>query len=202
MNAIFLSASVPVPGREGFDTASPYLIREAVSALVEVALGRRLLVWGGHPAITPMIWAASERLGVDYATNVRLYQSLFFKDQFPEDNTRFKNVVFTDARGDRNASLEHMRRRMLSESEFDAAVFVGGMEGIREEFQLAKEFVSLKSLIPIPSPGGVARTLFSDWPEAPRDLENALDFTHWLYTLLQIAPNAPRAGVERKPRAT
>ena len=95
-----------------------------------------------------------------------------------------------------------MRRRMLSESKFDAAVFIGGMEGIRDEFQLAKEFVPQKSLIPIPSPGGVARTLFSDWPEAPRELNNALDFTHWLYTLLRIAPDTPRAGVERRSRAT
>ena len=57
-DAIFLSAGVPDPkrGPEYAATADTVAICAAVSALVHVALGRRLLVWGGQPAITPMIW--------------------------------------------------------------------------------------------------------------------------------------------------
>lgn len=83
--AIFLSASVP-DGRRAPDfaaTADTVAITAAVSALVHVVLGRRLLIWGGHPAITPMIWTVAENFGVDYGRWVQLYQSLYFKDEFP-----------------------------------------------------------------------------------------------------------------------
>ncbi len=64
MGAIFLSASVPVPGRGTYyQSADPFLIQFAVRELITAALGRRLIVWGGHPAITPMVWAACEDLG-------------------------------------------------------------------------------------------------------------------------------------------
>ena len=98
-SAIFLSASVPDPRRSPkyFSTADPIAIGAAVSALVYVTLGRRLLVWGGHPAITPMIWAAAEDMGVDYAAWVHLYQSRLFQDEFPAENARFQNVTYIDA---------------------------------------------------------------------------------------------------------
>ena len=83
MNAVFLSASVPVPGRGNYyETANPFLIQTAVREFVTTALGRRLVVWGGHPAITPMVWAVCEDLGVEFAKAVVLYQSSFFKDIF------------------------------------------------------------------------------------------------------------------------
>src|SRR6266446_10878583 len=98
MNAVFLSASVPVPGRGNYyETANPFLIQTAVREFVTTALGRRLVVWGGHPAITPMVWAVCEDLGVEFAKAVVLYQSSFFKDIFPEENQRFGNVVYVDA---------------------------------------------------------------------------------------------------------
>ena len=115
--SIFLSAGVPDPSATHFmgegDVAA---ISALVSALLFVALGRRPIVWGGHPAITPMIWAYAEALDVDYGQWVTLYQSEYFKDDFPEENARFGNVVVTEAvPGDRERSLEAMRRRMLSE---------------------------------------------------------------------------------------
>ena len=83
VDAIFLSASVPDPkrGPEYAETADAVAITSAVSALVNVTLGRRLLVWGGHPAITPMIWVVAEAIGVDYGRWVRLYQSRYFEDE-------------------------------------------------------------------------------------------------------------------------
>src|SRR3954447_18809239 len=110
--AIFLSAGVPDPtrGAEYAQTADTVAITAAVSALVHVTLGRRLLVWGGHPAITPMIWVVAQDVGVDYGCWVRLYQSSYFEDEFPEDNQRFRNVTFTqDIGSDREQSLLAMR---------------------------------------------------------------------------------------------
>lgn len=85
MSTIFLSASVPVVGRGNyFESADPFLIQMAVRELLTLALGRRRIVWGGHPAITPMVWAVCEDLGVPYSNAVVLYQSRFFEEIFPE----------------------------------------------------------------------------------------------------------------------
>ncbi len=193
MGAIFLSASVPLRGRQGHGTASPFLIREAVSALVEVVLGRRLLIWGGHPAITPMIWAAADSLGLEYGRTVRLFQSLYFRDQFPEDNARFKNVVYTEAvGGNRDTSLRRMREQMLRSASFEAAVFIGGMEGIQDEHEMFKEMAPNAKIVAMPSPGGVARTIFQDRPELPREMQDAIDFSNWFYRLLAISPREER----------
>ncbi len=93
MNAIFLSASIPVIGRGTyFETADPFLIQLAVRELMTLALGRRRIIWGGHPAITPMVWAVCEDLGVNYADAVVLYQSRFFEELFPEENKHFARM--------------------------------------------------------------------------------------------------------------
>jgi hypothetical protein len=193
--AIFLSAGVPDPSAKHFmgegDTAA---ISALVSALLYVALGRRPIVWGGHPAITPMVWAYAEGLGVDYSKWVTLYQTDFFKDDFPEENERFKNVVVTEAViGDRERSLEVMRRRMLSESAFDAAVFVGGMGGIFDEYRLVQELAASAKILPIGSTGGAAAALASE-VKVDRDLSEELDYVALLFDQLAIDPNEPRAG--------
>jgi hypothetical protein len=194
-HAIFLSAGVPDPSAKHFmgegDTAA---ISALVSALLYVALGRRPIVWGGHPAITPMVWAYAEGLGVDYSKWVTLYQTDFFKDDFPEENERFKNVVVTEAViGDRERSLEMMRRRMLSESKFDAAVFVGGMGGIFDEYRLVRELAAGAKIVPIGSTGGAAAALANE-VRADRDLTDELDYVALLFDQLAIDPSEPRAG--------
>ena len=57
MNYIFLSASIPVKDRNPkyFTTVDVLAIREAIRALVTVVLPKTILVWGGHPAIIPII---------------------------------------------------------------------------------------------------------------------------------------------------
>lgn len=55
---VFLSASVPLPSRNRayFDTADVIAIRDAIRALTMVIIEEDIqLVFGGHPAITPMI---------------------------------------------------------------------------------------------------------------------------------------------------
>lgn len=139
--AIFLSAGVPDPrrGPEYAATADTVAITAAVSALTHVVLGRRVLVWGGQPAITPMILIVAEAMGIDYGRWVRLYQSRFFKDDFPEDNDRFSNVTFTEAVNGRETSLLAMRKSLFSDLTFEAAVFIGGMGGVIDEYELFRE---------------------------------------------------------------
>lgn len=192
---IFLSASVPDPKRAPrlAETADPVAITAAVTALVYVTLGRRMLVWGGHPAITPMIWVAAESMDVDYSTWVKLYQSRFFEDDFPEENARFGNVVFVDAvDNDRRASLRGMRERMFQEQQFQAAVFIGGMEGILEEHELFHHYQPDATVVPVASTGGATLELASRSVPASSDLRTDLDYVALFHRQLHIQTREQR----------
>jgi hypothetical protein len=193
--AIFLSAGVPDPKRAPAyaETADSVAITAAVTALVYVTLGRRLLIWGGHPAITPMIWAVAESMGVDYGQWVRLYQSNWFEDQFPEDNERFRNVTFTDVvDGDQVKSLRHMRERMFKEQQFEAAVFIGGMAGIVEEFDLFTQLQPKANAVPVVSTGGAVLDLTKRVKSLPDDLRSDFDYISLFHRHLHIAPQEMR----------
>lgn len=142
MSAIFLSASVPLAGRRHYhEAADSFSIQLAVRKLVIAVIERQRIVWGGHPAITRMIWAICKDLNINYAKSVVLYQSRFFQEHFPEENKHFANVVFVDAvPGDREASLLRLREAMLSREDLRGAVFIGGMEGVEAEYALFKRF--------------------------------------------------------------
>jgi hypothetical protein len=193
MSAVFLSASVPVAGRgDYYRSADPFLIQCAVSEFVRVALGRRLIVWGGHPAITPMVWAVCESMGVRYAKSVVLYQSRFFTELFPEENAHFGNVQFIDAvPGDREASLDRLRHAMLSRPDLDAAVFIGGMEGVLTEHRLFTQLRPNVDLVVVPSPGGASLDLAKSLGMTDETLHN-VDFARLFYEGLHITPNTPR----------
>jgi len=194
-DVIFLSASVPDPKRapQFAETADPVAITAAVTALVYVTLGRRMLVWGGHPAITPMIWVAAESMDVDYATWVKLYQSRFFEDDFPEENARFGNVVFVDAvDNDRRASLRGMRERMFQEQQFQAAVFIGGMEGILEEHELFHHYQPNATVVPVASTGGATLELARRFVPASSDLRTDLDYVALFHRQLHIQTREQR----------
>src|SRR5450830_912969 len=139
MSAIFLSAGLP---RGNYHLNSdPFLIHIAVREFMNTVLGRHLIVWGGHPAITPMVWAACEDLGVDFSSACILYQSNYYADLFPEENKRFKNTNYIDAiPNDEQQSLFLMRQAMLSRNDLSAAVFIGGMEGIFAEYELFSKY--------------------------------------------------------------
>lgn len=189
-DAIFLSAGVPDPkrGPEYAKTADTVAITAAVSALVHVTLGRRLLVWGGQPAITPMIWAVAEGLGVEYGSWVKLYQSRHFEDGFPEDNERFQNVTYTDdVNGDRESSLRIMRERMFSDFNYTAAIFIGGMGGIVQEFELLMKLHPKVTALPILSTGGAVLEIAQRMGAVPPDLGDDLDYVALFHRHLGVS---------------
>lgn len=168
---IFLSASVPMPERDAkyYGTADIIAIRDSVIALASVVLPHHRIVWGGHPSITPLIYYVLEKLNLNIQDHVKLYQSRFFERFFPEDNNRFENVTLTDIiEDDRKKSLLHMRERMLSESDFSAAVFIGGMEGIEGDKEEGiegeyKMFVDRHPnaiILPIASTGAATKIIY------------------------------------------
>ena len=205
MDAVFLAAGVPDPkrGPAYAATADTVAITAAVSALIHVVLGRRLLVWGGQPSITPMILEVAEAIGVDYGRWVHLYQSNFFEDIFPEDNTRFSNVTFTnEIERDRDLSLMHMRERMFREVRYGAAVFIGGMGGLVDEYELFRKQQPRAKVVPVISTGGAALEVARAAGAEDRDLVEDRDYVALFHRHLDISVREKRyARPENQPAA-
>lgn len=205
MSAIFLSASVPLIGRGNYhETANPFLIQCAVRELVIAVIRQHKIVWGGHPAITPMMWSICEDLGIDYSESVVLYQSNFFQDRFPEENQRFRNVVLTDAVAkDMGASLLLMREKMLSREDLIAAVFIGGMDGVEAEYDLFVRFHPEAKVLPVAAPGGAALALakrLGHFDEAElRDIDFARLFHSNLKTIVSDGLEEPKPIINQEP---
>jgi hypothetical protein len=166
---VFLSASIPSPDRDPLymSTANLMAIREAVTALTLVVVPTARLVFGGHPAISPLVHLAAERLGA--ADNVFIYQSSFFQNVIPPSSLRFRHLIWTPAEADRASSLLHMRREMISSEPFQAGVFIGGMEGVEDEFQLFQQYHPNALLLAVASTGAAARVLFDQQQGASKD---------------------------------
>lgn len=174
---IFLSASIPDPKRDPvyWETADLTGIRDSVRALATVVLPRATIVWGGHPAITPLIRFIAESLGTGVQEHVILYQSEYFRDRFPADNKAFEKVIVTPAGADRETSLEAMRIAMIRDNKFNAGIFIGGMEGVEQEFDIFRKFHVDAPFYPIASTGAAARIIFKKYclncmPELSEDL--------------------------------
>lgn len=166
MKAIFLSASVPLPERNPryHATSDVIAIRDAVRALATVVLPHAELHWGGHPSITPLVRVVAKDIGVTDADHVYLYQSAFFNAILPEDNAAFERYVLTAALPEmqptREASLIGMREAMIGGRRFDAGIFIGGMEGVEDEFELFRERNPDAALLPIASTGAAAQIIY------------------------------------------
>jgi len=162
---IFLSASIPLKERDEkyFNTADIIAIRDAVIALTTVVLPNHRLIWGGHPSITPIIYHIMQRLGLNIQEHVTLYQSLFFEKHFPEDNNKFQNVILTENKLEKDASLLLMRKRMFTENSFVAGIFIGGMEGIEDEFKLFRELQPQAFVLPIASTGAASQIVYDNY---------------------------------------
>lgn len=169
--AVFVSVSIPDPSRwDGdFDALE---ITDAVVSLARTFLtaGWRL-VTAAHPTIAPLLLYVAAELPAEGGRRVSVYQSELFEDVLPTATRRFEaegigRVVWTAAaEGDRplpgewNASLEIMRRQMLADTAPEAAIFVGGMQGIFDEYELFSEMRPGRTRYAVGRPGGAARTL-------------------------------------------
>lgn len=167
LNKVFLSASIPYPERDKkfYDTADIVSIRDAVRALATVVIPKAHLVWGGHPSITPLIRFVMDRLNVNLKTHITLYQSLFFEEYFPPDNFVFENIVLTEKRANLDESLELMRNKLINENDFKAGIFIGGMEGINDEYKMFRESHPNALILPVASTGAAAKIIFESQPD-------------------------------------
>lgn len=176
---IFLSASIPDPKRNEkyFTTADIVAIRDAVRALATVVIPRSYLVWGGHPAITPLIRYVMTTFKVDVKDHITLYQSEFFKKLFPADNKYFENVIVVPERNNRDDSLLDMRLKMLKDNEFKVGIFIGGMEGVEDEYNLFKEIHPNAKILPVASTGAAAKFIYENMETKP-DIRLVNDYAY------------------------
>jgi hypothetical protein len=162
LNKIFLSASIPYPERDKkyYDTADIIAIRDSVRALATVVIPKAHLIWGGHPSITPLIRFVVDRMKISLKQHVTLYQSLYFEDKFPQDNFAFENVILTPKTQDLKESLSIMRKSLIEESNFCVGIFIGGMEGINDEYEMFISAHPTAMVLPIASTGAAAKILY------------------------------------------
>ena len=194
---VFLSASVPLPSRDRvyFDTADVIAIRDAVRAVTMVILEENVqLVFGGHPAITPMIRLQIAQTGTPVGSRVVLFQSRFYEPQLPNDNIAFEQVELVDAiADDETASIARMREEMLV-GPFDVGLFVGGMEGVEEEYALFARFHPQTPAFPVASTGAAAKKLYDSSPDLQRDHPELRDELSYLTLMRELLAKARSSG--------
>lgn len=203
MKTIFLSAGVPElrEGREQqyFETADITAIRDSVLSLIYVCLKLDIkIVWGGHPAITPIVYEAirnyeekekkacsrlsDSEIKTYIQSHVHLFQSSWFKDRLPKDNNKFENVTLTERLENLGDSLYKMRLEMLKSYDLSAAIYIGGMEGVIDEDILFNKLHPNKPTYPIASTGGAALELYEQFSHE-RDYRSSL-LKNYAYTSL------------------
>lgn len=193
---LFLSASFP--SGEEFRPYDAAAISAAVRALARaVLLAEGRIVFGAHPTISPLIRLAAGEFEVEGALDI--YQSRFFEDQIPEETLRMVELGYgelhlIDAAPERGPSLERMRRAMLTEQQVSAGVFIGGMRGIRDEYDLLGELQPEAVRLPLAAPGGAARSLPIDDDETTQRLAPILGDEHYPVVAREILAELHRAG--------
>ena len=179
---VFLSASFPSGQRgAGFRPYDAVAVAEAVTALAQSVLtaGGRL-VFGAHPTISPLVLLVAGELG--RLEVVEIHQSRHFEGRVPQETLDLVDRGYgiirwsaADPADDLAASLHRMRREMLGESPLAAGVFVGGMEGVREEYEMLAELQPLVPRVPLRAPGGATRGLAPSRHPVVERLGNLLD---------------------------
>lgn len=217
---VFLSASLPAhpsvnpeKDKKYWETRNLLNLREAIRELAAMVLPEGSLVFGGHPAVNPLILGIAKRLDHDQSRRegetvskhlgrVLVYQSRHFIKMLPPEIESFTHVKLTDAvaadrkilpageeghpNSDREMSLRYMRfcmvgvngpswvgkafpqaedlackrRERVGTDKFRAAFFLGGMDGVEQEFEIFRAFHPGTPVYILPTTGSAARFLY------------------------------------------
>lgn len=189
MPCIFLSASIPLPGHDPKyqETADVIAIRDSVRALVSVVAPTGQIVFGGHPAITPLIRMLVRGMTPEVNQHIILYQSAFYRRNFPPETAEFERIRIIEAVDiDEAASLKRMRETMIGGHDFDAGVFIGGMDGVEREYEMFARLHPKTHAHPIASTGAAARILFDEYASDRIELLADLRYLSLFRRLLEI----------------
>lgn len=202
---IFLSASIPkVERAERFlrvpDAA--FEIEQAVISLARAVFseGGRL-VFGGHPAISPLVAMVvgeyreprhAESVEERHAAPIEIFQSRAFDGYLPDETLLMYRLGYAsitwvepvdEERYDPKSeddntpcpkSMERMRARMLDQSSPDAMVCIGGMEGVESEVKMMLERRPQTPIYVLERTGGAARLLRDFYPGNVRFIDTEI----------------------------
>lgn len=205
---IFLSASVPFERSKGsaaqLSANNRYLpplrteIRTAVVQLARFAFARDVqLVFGGHPAISPLVLQATYVALPSSVPRVFIFQSEYFHYLIPQSTRELAKwaqgrMLWTRSYGgppssddeiepdEVERSLMIMRKAMIGVPGLVGAVLIGGMDGVEEEAALWKQRHPNLPLYSLPGTGGAARIRFDMDPAGhtggidPKQLDTCL----------------------------
>lgn len=159
---IFLSASVPTPDREYFGTENIFAIREAIIAFTTVCVQYGIrFYFGGHSAITPLVRDVAMLNAERTMPLIDLYQSKIFGEEIPKEAYDFKHIHMTEpVENDTIKSVIAMREQMFEENRTDCAVFIGGMKGIIDEYDMLKKKYPEAKYYAFASTGGASADLY------------------------------------------
>ena len=163
MKKIFLSASIPSIGREYYEESNPLLIREAIVAFTRVCMEYNIeFYFGGHPAISPLVYQIAKNYLGDKEAPICIYQSEWFKNMTPTEVKYYGNIVWTPKCENVEASVQLMRTQMFEENKnTSCAVFIGGMNGILDEAEKISSMCPGIKVFPIASTGCASAALYS-----------------------------------------
>ena len=161
-------------------TSYPNRIRRAVTELCRQTFSRNWnLVFGGHPAISPLVLSAAQLFvpTEHHRKRVAVFQSAYFENQIPEDTRKLAvwgqgELLVTEARRTEADSLDLMRNVMVASQNLMACVLIGGMEGVLKEGRLFHENHPNQLLFPIESTGSAAFEWFRT-ENADEDIDEA-----------------------------
>lgn len=188
---VFLSASVPTPNREYFGTEDVFAIREAIIAFTKVCVEYNIhFYFGGHPAITPLVRNVAMKYTERSFPLIDIYQSKIFDDKIPKEVKDFTHIHFTEpVDGSILKSVVAMRKQMFEENHTDCAVFIGGMNGVLEEYHMLKEYYPNAEFLSFASTGGASADLYKEIGMDSPLLEGSYAYTSIFRELLKPFKN-------------
>lgn len=178
MKKIFLSASIPTLGREYFEGSNPLLIREAVVAFTRVCVEYNIeFYFGGHPAISPLVYQIAKNYIGEKKAPIRIYQSEWFKDMTPAEIKYYGNIVWTPKCENVGSSVQLMRKLMFEDNiDTCCAVFIGGMDGIIDEAKKISSLCPDIKMLPMASTGCASAAVYREMGIKNADMESNLVF--------------------------
>jgi len=169
--SVFLGASIPDPARWEGNFDAREITDAVVAACRAVLTAGGTLVTAAHPTIAPLLLYVAGEFPPRDRVSVITYQSLLFETEMPEATLRFQasgvgEFRFTEAvLGEttdptrRAGSPRLMREQMFRETDPVAATFVGGISGVRDEFELLVSMFPATISYAVGRPGGEAARL-------------------------------------------
>lgn len=161
MKNILLSASIPPQTADCAESlVNEAMVISALRSLCGFAIRfNRRIIWSGDPSITTIFLKMLLTESADVNKHALLYQSEYYTNRFSDSNAIFQNIKCIPKQQDERESLFEMRVHMVMSHEYEAGIFMGGGQDVRDEFELFSNCHPGARIIALSSTGGAAKSL-------------------------------------------